>query len=311
MRISTSIVHCSLPVSDWAASPLEQVLAPPLSGRSTIHSAGRLKALFLALLASWVLAPAQAQDLKEQLPAPLELKPVTFAAETGDAIGAFTNIVNKAFKPAGEGPFPAAVVMHTCGGVRNPHIRQHAQELLQAGYVVLVVDSYGPRGFEFCTRFPNPSTGIADAYAALAFLHTKPFIDKARVYQVGYSWGAMISTLLASPQSAALAGSDARFAGTVANYSACSFRTMQLVYKDSDKPFLLLMGAEDKEVPSNSCFPMLDSLKQAGVPVEWHMYPGASHGWDKRGQPDRGYIYDSKVTDDATARMLAFFTKIR
>jgi hypothetical protein len=27
---------------------------------------------------------------------------------------------------------------------------------------------------------------------------------------------------------------------------------MQLVYKDADKPFLLLMGAEDKELPSTS-----------------------------------------------------------
>jgi dienelactone hydrolase len=276
-----------------------------------MHPALALKSLFLAFCTSLILAPAHAQDLKEQLPAPLDLKPVTFAADTGDAIGAFTNIANKSFKPAGEGPFPAAVVMHTCGGIRNAHIRQHAQELLQAGYVVLVVDSYGPRGFEFCTRVPNPSTGIADAYAALAYLQAKPFVDKARVYQVGYSWGAMISTLLASPQSAVLAGSAGRFTGTVANYSTCSFREMQLVYKDADKPFLLLMGAEDKELPSTSCFPLLDSLKQAGAPVEWHIYPRTSHGWDKRGQADRGYLYDGKITDDATARMLAFFSKLR
>ncbi|MCC7099911.1 MAG: dienelactone hydrolase family protein [Rubrivivax sp.] len=52
-------------------------------------------------------------------------------------------------------------------------------------------------------------------------------------------------------------------------------------------------------------------MKAAGKPVEWHLYPEATHGWDKPGLATKGYAYDTQVTRDATARMLAFFAAHR
>ena len=174
----------------------------------------------------------------------------------------FTDIANSTFKPPGAGPFPAVVLMHSCGGVKNPHIKQHAQEILQQGYVVLVVDSFGPRGFENCAaRVLSGSAGVADAYAALASLSVKPFVDKSRIYQVGYSWGAIIATMLASPQSATVVGSSSRFTATVSNYSSCSFENKyQLLLRDSDRPVLMLLGELDQELPPASCFPLLNEI---------------------------------------------------
>lgn len=278
---------------------------------STYGHAAALAALWLAA----ALMPAYAQDLRAQLGASIDLKPVTFAAEAKDSIGIFTNVANTVFKPAGEGPFPAVVLMHTCGGLKGPpnvHMKQHAQSLLAAGHVVLVVDSFGPRGFDDCrARTPVSSTGVADAYAALAFLASKPFVDKARIYQVGYSWGAFMSALLASPQSAQLVGSEQRFAATVANYGSCAFKNYALVLKDIDRPLLLLMAGRDTEVPPTPCFPLLDELKTAGKQVQWHVFPEATHGWDKPGLASLGYTYDSQITQDATARMLAFLGEVR
>lgn len=272
----------------------------------------------VALLALWLTAalmPAHAQDLRAQLGASIDLKPVTFATEAKDSIGMFTDVANTVFKPAGDGPFPAAVLMHTCGGLKgapNVHMKRHAQSLLAAGHVVLVVDSFGPRGFDDCrARTPVSSTGIADAYAALAFLASKPFVDKARIYQVGYSWGAFMSALLASPQSAQLVGSELRFAATVANYGSCAFKNYALLLKDIDRPVLLLMAGRDTEVPAAPCFPLLDELKTAGKPVQWHMFPDATHGWDKAGLASLGYTYDPQITQDATARLLAFLGEAR
>jgi dienelactone hydrolase len=153
---------------------------------------------------------------------------------------------------------------------------------------------------------------VADAYAALAFLTTKPFVDNARIYQVGYSWGAIVSTMLASPQSAAIVGSSLRFAATVSNYSNCVYQNKyQLVLRDSDKPFLMLMGDQDQELPSANCFPLLAEMKAQGSPVEWVIYPGATHSWDKPSQPDRGYVYNERVTVEATAKMLEFLARRR
>ncbi|WP_028605799.1 dienelactone hydrolase family protein [Ottowia thiooxydans] len=271
-----------------------------------------------ALVTLWLTAalmPAHAQDLRAQLGASIDLKPVTFAAEAKDSIGIFTDVANTVFKPAGEGPFPATVLMHTCGGLKgapNVHMKRHAQSLLAAGHVVLVVDSFGPRGFDDCrARTPTSSTGIADAYAALAFLASKPFVDKARIYQVGYSWGAFMSALLASPQSAQLVGSEARFAATVANYGSCAYKNYTLLLKDIDRPVLMLLAGRDTEVPPSPCFPLLDEMKAAGKPVQWHVFPNATHGWDKPGLTSLGYTYDPQITQDATARLLAFLAEAR
>ncbi|MFT3777798.1 MAG: dienelactone hydrolase family protein [Ottowia sp.] len=275
----------------------------------------QLRRLWTALALGAALMPALAQDLRTQLAPPLDLKPVAFASEAKESIGMFTDVANAVFKPAGEGPFPAVVLMHTCGGLKgapNAHMKQHAQTLLAAGHVVLVVDSFGPRGFDNCAaRMPGTSTGIADAYAALAHLAARPFVDKARIYQAGYSWGAFMSAFLASPQSARLAGSDLRFAATVAHYGSCAINESVLVLKDIDRPLLLLMGGRDAEVPPAPCFPLLEELKAAGKPVQWHVFPEATHGWDKPGLASRGYVYDAQVTKDATARMIAFIAEAR
>ncbi len=232
-------------------------------------------------------------------------------AEAKDSIDTFTRLSNYMFKPAGAGPFPAVVLMHTCGGIENSHMRVHGRELIENGYVVLMLDSYGPRGISNCKAKPIASSvGAMDAYAALDFLTKQDFVDKARIYQAGYSWGAVTATLLASPQSAEVLQSPLRFRATVANYSTCVFggKNSALI-RDTDRPLLLLLGERDQELPPASCFPLLDEMKSAGAPVEWHVYPGATHGWDKEGESRNGYVYDETTAKDATKRMLDFFAR--
>jgi dienelactone hydrolase len=78
-------------------------------------------------------------------PTPLQQR---LAQERGTAIvpQPTTELVATA-SPAGAGPFPAIVALHGCGG-RGP--REYEDALADAftalGYVLLVVDSFGPRG---------------------------------------------------------------------------------------------------------------------------------------------------------------------
>jgi dienelactone hydrolase len=62
-------------------------------------------------------------------------------------------------------------------------------------------------------------------------------------------------------------------------------------------------------------------MKVAGKPVQWHVYPNTTHGWDKA--ENNGYVYraangetmtyryDETVTKDAIHRMIAFFNSFR
>lgn len=90
--------------------PLQRMFACP--GRT-------VRAILTTLALGAVLVAAQAQELQAQLMQPIELKPVGFAGEAKESIGVFTDVANAVFKPAGEGPFPAVVLMHTCGGLKG------------------------------------------------------------------------------------------------------------------------------------------------------------------------------------------------
>src|SRR3977135_4054957 len=55
------------------------------------------------------------------------------------------------FKPDGAGRFPTVIALHGCGGLNGqsdqiqPRYRDWAEQLLKAGYAVLLPDSYGSR----------------------------------------------------------------------------------------------------------------------------------------------------------------------
>ena len=226
-------------------------------------------------------------------------------------LGVFTAISNVVFRPQGAGPFPAAVVVHTCGGLQNEHIRRHAQELLAAGYVVFVHDSHNPRGFRTWRERPIPfAVGLMDAYAGLNHLATLPFVDANRIFLVGYSYGGFVAMLATSPRSATTFKSPVRFRAAVAHYANCVRPSgARTLLDDVDRPLLMLFGERDTETPMTTCFPLVDELLAKGRPVSWHVYPGMTHSWEKQGEAANGYIFDRAAALDATRRTLEFFNQ--
>ena len=228
-------------------------------------------------------------------------------------LGVFTSISNTIFRPQTEGPHPAVVIVHTCGGLQNAHIRGHAKDLLEAGYVVLVQDSHSPRGFQTCRERQIPfAVGLMDAYAGLNHLAAQSFVDAKRIYLSGFSYGGFVAMLAASPRSAITFQSGNRFRATVAHYANCVRPSgAKTLLDDVDRPLLLLFGAKDSETPLQTCFPVVEQLATAGKPVSWHTYPEASHAWDQQGEGRKGYVYDKAATQDASRRVLEFFGQNR
>src|SRR6516225_10886794 len=77
-------------------------------------------------------------------------------------------------RPTGEGPFPAVVVLHGCGGFSSGGSLQLADQLQDWGYVARMVDSLTPRGLTTACGGPFIDQP-GDAYAALHYLSQQPF----------------------------------------------------------------------------------------------------------------------------------------
>lgn len=248
-------------------------------------------------------------------------------------LGTFTtesSLANRVYAPEGPGPFPAVVV--TQAKKMAPHLLTHARSLIDAGYAVLVVDTYGPRGYQIGVKEPLPAEFAKDAYDALAHLLSLDYIDRGRIYQDGFSNGGNAAALLASPEGAREFKAVGRFRATVAHYGACKTASpyaganatatfMDLLSADSDRPILMLMGELDIETPPSTCFPLLTEMKAAGKQVEWHIYPKTTHAWDQaehnghvfrtNSGASMSYHHDPDVTRDAMTRTLEFFGRHR
>ena len=84
---------------------------------------------------------------------------------------------------------------------------------------------------------------------------------------------------------------------------------------------LVLMGGKDTETPPEPCLSMLEPLKDRNAPVEWHVFPTATHCRDcsdqygQRWSPPWAegrpviYLYDSKVTDESAEWTFDFLSR--
>lgn len=247
--------------------------------------------------------------------------------------GFFTQVRMAVFKPAGDGPFPALVLHHQCGGLRaasgwqNQSMLEWAKTAVSKGYVALLIDSLGPRGVDtVCmgakggVTFPR---GVRDAYQAAAHLRSLPYVDPQRVVWAGYSWGAMAATLGASQRAADTMKPLLPFRAAVAFYPGCatvrpaSGQPYEIARSDIATPLLVLMGEDDNETPPEECVQRLQEAQRNGAPVQWHVYPKTTHCWDcanlngMRKVDIRGtsvtYLYSKEATEDSARRMFEFF----
>ncbi|MBV9832789.1 MAG: dienelactone hydrolase family protein [Alphaproteobacteria bacterium] len=235
-------------------------------------------------------------------------------------------------KPRGAGPFPAIVLMHTCGPIDADQMRYWTRAAVERGYVAFVLDSFTQRGAQQGTcdwrgddmRFAVYPTRTRDAYDALRHLASLPFVDRNRVFALGFSQGGRIAYTLAGARYAQMFGAGLRFRAVASVYGRCRNPVTQRWWpqNDSATPLLSLLGGKDADGDASECVPLFEKMKTAGLPVEWHVYPNAAHCWDYaqyvpgRQVPLWGvagntvrYEYDPRVADDSRERVFAFFAR--
>lgn len=240
--------------------------------------------------------------------------PLVFAQSslTFPSAGSSLSIPATLLKPEGDGPFPAVVVMHDCSGLGPRSSGMPARwgkELWQLGYVVLIPDSFTPRGVDHgvcnladarAQRAVNGAVRATDAYGALAALRSLPFVEKHRVGILGASHGgwstlqAMVRTASATLESSN--ASNPGFAAAIALYPSCAVRygewSAALQHSDSGPrtkysgvyrsvaPTLILAGEKDDWTPAEPCRIMVEVARAQGEPIDIRIYPDAHHSFD-------------------------------
>ena len=204
---------------------------------------------------------------------------------------AAVELVGRLYKPTGEGPFPAVVMLHGCNGLwgsdgePTKHYAWWAKHFQERGFMALLLDSFGPRGEkEICTqgiRKIHPSRERAgDAHAASRWLKARPDVVTESIHLLGWSNGGM-SVLQAVRDGSAGRDAAASFRSAVAFYPGCK----DLVERDyaTRIPLLIQAGAADDWTPARHCEAVVAAASKKGGRVEIDVYEGAHHAFDGMG----------------------------
>jgi dienelactone hydrolase len=245
----------------------------------------RAALLALALIAAAPAAPAQQR--------------VEFPSRDDDLTGGPpTRLDGLMWRPTGDAPAPAIVLMHGCGGlmgrgrVPTARHREWAVRFAALGYVALHVDSFRPRGYDqVCTQpQPNARPGFErarDAYGALLWLQAQPFVDPARIGLMGWSHGGSTTLWTVSAATRARPRDLAHdFVAAVAFYPGCAPAAAWRAGWRTEIPLLVLIGEADDWTPAAGCHALQSVAVARGLPVEFVFYPDAHHGFDAPNQAE-------------------------
>ncbi|MCK9908151.1 dienelactone hydrolase family protein [Microbacteriaceae bacterium K1510] len=213
------------------------------------------------------------------------------------------------FKPKGNGPFPAVVLMHGCGGWQSAvlsGLHSHTQYFLDHGYAVLNLDSFGSRGTSGGTVCESTARLVRaldyrtyDAFDALRYMRSLSYVDKDNIFLMGQSNGGSVAI------NAAKNRRHDGYRAVAAYYPWCG--SLGGANVKLSAPLIIFSGGRDDWVPAQLC-----RHKHAiGASLKVVEYASAAHSFDLPIESQR-YLgkligFNPSATADSRARMLAFF----
>lgn len=203
--------------------------------------------------------------------------------------------------------------MHGCGGWQPAVLRgleDYAAFFVSNGFVVLNLDSFGPRGkaggtvcFSHGQLAQARKYRTRDAFDALDFLRRQTFVDPENIFLIGQSNGGSVAML------AATEANQPSFRGAVALYPWCGATGSHRLQLGA--PLLILGGARDDWVPPREC----RYLAANGAELRVKVYRDAAHSFDIP-VPVQRYLgkrigFNRSAAEDSRKEMVRFFCRHR
>jgi carboxymethylenebutenolidase len=251
---------------------------------------------------------------------------VRFDSEDGK-----TSLVAYLYKAGGPGPHPAVVALHGRSGLYSNKATHYDAKTLslrhkmwgefwaERGYLVLFVDSFGPRGYptgfaagtiDVRPREADPvNARPLDAYAGLKYLRSRSDVAANQVFLQGWSNGGATTLAALERGAPGRPTGEAGFRAGIAQYPAC--RPLWDHYGaryQAYAPIILLIGTHDEEVKPSTCETLARWAKSNGNNLEIVLYDGATHGYDN---PTTKVGANVPAAEDTKRRAEAFFQQHR
>ncbi len=201
-------------------------------------------------------------------------------------------------QPAGEGPFPAVLVIHENRGL-NPHIEDVARRAAVAGFLALAPDGLSPVGGypgndddgRTMQRNLVPEELDQDMINSAQWLKSHQR-SSGRLGATGFCWGGgMVNRLAVELGSDLDAGVPFYGAAVPAEDAARIEAAMLIIYAGTDARI-------------NAMWPDYESaLRRNGVNYEMETYPGTLHGFHNNSTPR----YNEAAAALAWNRTIGFF----
>jgi len=203
-------------------------------------------------------------------------------------------------QPAGNGPFPAVLVIHENRGL-NPYVEDVARRLGVAGFLALAPDGLAPAG-----GYPGNDddgrtlqSGLDQAKLRQDIINSARFLkshalSSGKLGAVGFCWGGGMVNQLATTLGAELAAGVPFYGAAPAVGEVPGIKAALLVQH----------AANDERI--NAQWPAYEAaLKAAAVPHEAFFYEGTQHGFHNNSTPR----YHEAAANLAWERTLAHFRK--
>jgi acetyl esterase len=260
----------------------------------------KIVALLFASLALWLMTecPSSAVDLTD----------IEYANAGG------VRLTLDAHVPDGNGPFPAAILVHGggwVGGDKQQYITYIFQPLSDAGFAWFSINYRLAPQF----RFPADADDVESAIQFVKASAAKYKVDPKRIALIGESAGGHLVSYVGARNRP-----DSRVAAVVSMYGVHDFvaaavqwkplphelldlfgitavtaetapeliKASPVVYISKEMPpFLLMHGSKDEDVPYEQSVEMCDKMKEAGAQCDLIMIEGAPHGmdhWESHGE---------------------------
>jgi dienelactone hydrolase len=244
-----------------------------------------------------------------------------------------TKLVGYLFEPEGAGRHPAVVMLHGRAGPYSSAAKGvYTAETLskrhqewgrfwaERGYVALLVDSFGPRGFpegfpvgSYESRPASVSEQTVrplDAYGALHYLRGRKDVVPGRIGIQGWSNGGMTVLVTMSSHAPGIENPtpETGFRVALAEYPGCGMEAVSGDYRPYAR-LLMLVASADAEVSPKKCAAFAERAKRRGADLEFFEFEGAEHNYDDPGKKKQSNPANQRATEETMQRAERLFAE--